>query len=154
MLAVAALAAPLLAARLSKVQAVVYTRLLAVPFILLIAASPSLASVSNVLTVAGAAYVLRIVLSNVSTPIADAFSMEVLDPGERATMVGLRSAVGQSLSAVGSFLGARLMAGGDYVTPFAVMATLYAGGALLYWIWFRPLEQVAPLSVPALAGGK
>ncbi|HEV2012255.1 MAG TPA: MFS transporter [Candidatus Limnocylindria bacterium] len=140
-LALAALVAPFLIRRFTNVQAVVYTRLLAVPFILVIAFSPSLASVSNVLTLAGLAYVLRIVLSNAAGPIADAFAMEILDPGERATMVGLRSAVSQALGAVGGFLGSRLMAGGDFVTPFVVMATLYAAAAILYWFWFRPLES-------------
>ena len=54
--ALAALAAPFLAARMTKVQAVVSTRLLAVPFILLIGLSPNLATVTTVLTLAGAAY--------------------------------------------------------------------------------------------------
>ena len=28
-----------------------------------------------------------------------------------------------------------------YVTPFVVMATLYALSAALFWIWFRPVER-------------
>jgi MFS family permease len=147
-LAIAALSAPFLVARLTKVQAIVYTRLLAVPFILVIGLSPSLATVSTVLTLAGAAYVARIVLANVSGPISEAFSMEILDPAERGTMVGLRSAVGQTVSGIGSFLGARLMAGGDFVTPFALMATLYAVSAIAFWVWFRPLEE-APARLPS-----
>jgi predicted MFS family arabinose efflux permease len=149
-LALAALAAPFLAARMTKVQAVVYTRLLAVPFIVLIALSPNLATVTTVLTIAGVAYVARIVLANAAGPIAEAFSMEILDPGERATMVGLRSTVSQILSGGGAFLGARLMAGGDYVTPFVIMATLYAAGAIAFWVWFRPLERM-PVPSPAVA---
>src|SRR5262249_14379326 len=85
--AVAALAAPFLLARLTKVQAIVGTRLIAVPFILLIGLSPSLATFSTVLTLAGLAYVVRIVLTNSAAPIAEAFAMEILDPGERGTMV-------------------------------------------------------------------
>jgi predicted MFS family arabinose efflux permease len=104
--------------------------------------------VSTVLTLAGAAYVARIVLANVSGPISEAFSMEILDPAERGTMVGLRSAVGQTVSGIGSFLGARLMAGGDFVTPFALMATLYAVSAIAFWVWFRPLEE-APARLPS-----
>ena len=142
-LAAAALAAPFLAARLTNVQAIVGTRLLAIPFILVIGFSPSLATVSNVLTLAGFAYVARIMLSNAAGPIAEAFSMEILDPGERATMVGLRSTVGQGLGAIGSLAGSRLMAGGDFVTPFLVMAALYGAAAVLFWVWFRPLERAA-----------
>jgi len=148
--ALAALGAPFLVARMTKVQAIVGTRLLAVPAILLIGMSPNLATVSTVLTVAGLAYVVRIVLANASAPIAEAFSMEILDPGERGTMVGFRSAAQQILSGGGAFIGSRLMAGGDYVTPFALMATLYGLSAVLFWIWFRPVERGVAQS--ALAG--
>jgi MFS family permease len=141
--ALAALAAPFLAARMTKVQAVVSTRLLAVPFILLIGLSPNLATVTTVLTLAGVAYVIRSVLANAAGPIAEAFAMEILDPGERGTMVGLRSTAQQTLSGLGAFLGARLMAGGDYVTPFLVMGATYAASAVLFWLWFRPVERGA-----------
>ncbi len=143
-LAVAALLAPFLAARMSKVQAIAGTRLLAVPFILVIGLSPNLATVTDVLTLAGAAYVARIVLSNAAGPLGEAFAMEILDPGERSTMVGLRSAAWQVLAAVGGFSGAQLMSGGDFFTPFVAMASLYALGAILFWLWFRPLEQAMP----------
>jgi MFS family permease len=153
-LALAALGAPFLAARMSKVQAIVGTRFLAVPFILLIGMSPGLASVSTILTLAGFAYVARIVLANSAAPILEAFSMEVLDPGERATFVGFRSALSQILSGGGAFIGSRLMAGGDYVTPFALMATLYAMSAIAFWVWFRPLERrVAEPAVAAVPAG-
>lgn len=150
-LAVAALGAPLLAARMTKVQAVVGTRLLTVPFIILLGLSPTLEGATNVLTLAGAAYVLRFVLANVGTPLHDAFAMEILDPGERATMVGARAALGQALGAVGAFAGAQLMAGGDYTTPFMAMAALYAVSAALFWVWFRPLERTLARVEPVLA---
>lgn len=147
--AVAALGAPFLVARMTKVQAIVGTRLIAVPFILLIGMSPNLATVSTVLTFAGLAYVIRIVLANASAPIAEAFAMEILDPGERGTMVGLRSAAAQTLSGLGAFIGSRLMSGGDYVTPFVVMATLYGVSAVLFWVWFRPVERGAAAAMMA-----
>ena len=88
-----------------------------------------------------------------ATTIAEAFSMEILDPGERGTMVGLRSAAQQTLSGLGAFLGARLMAGGDYVTPFLVMAATYAASAVFFWLWFRPIERGAqPTHAIAVAG--
>ena len=124
------------------------------PFILLIALSPTLATVSTVLTLAGFAYVVRIVLANAAGPIAEAFSMEILDPSERGTMVGLRSTAAQTFSGLGAFAGSRLMAGGDYVTPFVLMAGLYAASSVLFWVWFRPLERetLAASAVPAGAG--
>ena len=96
---------------------------------------------------------MRIVLANAAGPIAEAFSMEILDPGERGTMVGLRSAAQQMLSGLGAFLGARLMAGGDYMTPFLVMAATYAASAVFFWLWFRPIERGArPAPAVAVAG--
>lgn len=153
-LALAALAAPFLVARMTKVQAIVGTRLLAVPFILLIGLSPSLSTVTTVLTLAGVAYVIRIVLANAAGPIAEAFSMEILDPGERGTMVGLRSTAQQTLSGIGAFAGSRLMAGGDYVMPFALMAGLYGLSAILFWVWFRPLERATLSAAPAIAAAE
>ncbi len=153
-LALAALAAPFLVARMTKVQAIVGTRLLAVPFILLIGLSPNLATLTTVLTLAGIAYVVRIVLANAAAPIAEAFAMEILDPGERGTMVGLRSTAQQTLAGLGAYAGARLMAGGDYVTPFIVMAGLYGGSAVLFWIWFRPLERDTLRATPAALAGE
>jgi hypothetical protein len=41
------------------------------------------------------------------------------------------------------------MAGGDYVTPFLLMATLYGASAVLFWVWFRPLERAALSTTPA-----
>ncbi len=74
-----------------------------------------------------------------ASPIAEAFSMEILDPGERGAMVGLRSTAQQTLSGLGAFAGSRLMASGDYVTPFVLMAGLYTASTVLFWVWFRPL---------------
>jgi len=68
-------------------------------------------------------------------------------------MVGLRSTAQQILSGVGAFLGARLMAGGDYVTPFLVMGSTYAASAILFWLWFRPVERESqPAAAIAVAG--
>lgn len=148
-LALAALAAPFLAARMTKVQAIVGTRLLAVPFILLIGLSPNISTATTVVALAGVGYVVRTVLANAAGPIAEAFSMEILDPGERGTMVGLRSTAQQTLSGLGAFGGSRLMAAGDYITPFIVMAGLYGISAVLFWVWFRPLEHAGVTTPPA-----
>jgi hypothetical protein len=45
------------------------------------------------------------------------------------------------------------MAGGDYVTPFLVMASTYAASSVLFWLWFRPVERGAQTtSAIAVAG--
>ena len=76
-----------------------------------------------------------------SQPLDDAFNMEVLEPRERATSTGIEIAVGAAVSSGAVWLGARLLASGDYTTPFIIMATFYLVATLIYWRVFRPLEQ-------------
>ena len=50
------------------------------------------------------------------------------------------------LAAVGAYLGASLMAGGDYRTPFIAMAVAYLISTYLFLRWFK---GTAGLSDPA-----
>jgi MFS family permease len=140
-LALGAFLAPFVAERLGKVASVFWTRLAAVPFILLIGLSPDLATPATVMSLAGAAYILRTTLFNLANPVAEAFQMELLHPLERATATGLEATLGRILTAGGGFLGAQLMATGDFRTPFFVMAATYLGSTLLFWAFFRRLER-------------
>ncbi len=140
-LALGAFLAPFVAERLGKVASVFWTRLAAVPFILLIGLSPDLATPATVVSLAGFAYILRTTLFNLANPVAEAFQMELLHPLERATATGLEATLGRIMTAVGGFLGAQLMAMGDFRTPFFVMAALYLGGTLLFWAFFRGMER-------------
>ncbi|MFQ5944829.1 MAG: MFS transporter [Anaerolineae bacterium] len=149
-LALASLLAPFLAERLGKVPSVFTTRLASVPFILLIAASPELSqnAFEVGLTVAGFAFIARTTLMNMSAPVEEAFAMEILDPRERATQVGIEGAVASILLAAGGFLGARMMAGGDFQTPFLIMAACYLASTLLFFTFFRGLDRPSAETEP------
>ena len=136
-LALGAFLAPFVSERLGKVPSVFFTRMASVPFILLIGLAPELAAPTAVMSIAGLAYVLRTTLFNMSGPVAEAFSMEILHPSERATATGLEATAGRILQAAGGYLGALLMAGGDYRTPFFVMSVMYLMSTLLFWGFFR-----------------
>ncbi len=140
-LALATLLIPFAAARWGKVTTVFASRFLAVPFVLLIGFAPSLAEPAAVVSLAGAAYALRTTLFNMADPVYEAFSMELLHPGERATATGFQAALGQGAVALSGFLGARLMGLGDFRTPFFVMAFLYLASTLLFWVLFKPYER-------------
>lgn len=143
-LAIAALLSPFVVERLGKVRAVFYTRLLSVPFILVMAfASEVGADVGalSVLSVAGMAYVARTMFMNMSNPAASAFSMETLDPGERATFIGCSTAAYGVLTGLGGLLGSRMMDAGDFRTPFLIMSAMYLLSTALYWVFFRKLEE-------------
>jgi MFS family permease len=141
-LVVGAFLAPIVAARLGKVRSVVLTRMASIPFILLIGFSPDVAGAfGSVFTIAGLAYIARITFFNMASPVRSAFAMEVLDPGERGTQVGIEMALASALSGLSSYVGARLMDMGDYSTPFIVMAGCYFIGTLMFWQFFAGREQ-------------
>lgn len=151
-LVVGSFLAPFMAARLGKVKSVALTRLASIPFILLIAFSPDVGGlVGSVLTVAGLAYIARITLMNMASPVRSAFGMEILDPGERGTQVGIQLALSSALSGVASYLGARLMNAGDFRTPFVLMAGCYLIATALFWQFFAGRERELALA-PAAAG--
>ena len=152
-LVVGSFLAPLLAARLGKVKSIALTRLASIPFILLIAFSSDVGSAfGSVLTVAGLAYIARITLMNMAGPVRSAFGMEILDPAERGTQVGIQLAVSSALSGAASYFGARLMDAGDFRTPFFIMAGCYLLATALFWQFFAGRErQLAPVGVAAEA---
>jgi MFS family permease len=148
--ALGALLAPFVAARFGKVRGVTLARLLAVPFVLALAFSPEGASdMALSLSLVGALVALRATLSTLAAPIAEAFAMEVLDPSERATMVGLESAAASLLRAGAAMLGSTWMAGGDFRSPFVLAALCYLASTALFWLFFHRMD--APAAAPSAA---
>jgi MFS family permease len=140
-LAVATIFVPLLAARMLKVDAIVLTRILSIPFVLAMGLLPFLFNEGMLLLVlSGAAYVGRVGIFRLTSPLDDAFNMSVLDAKERATNTGLEMAVGGAVSAVAIWFGSRMLDRGDFTTPFLVMATAIGISSLIYWNVFRDLE--------------
>lgn len=136
-LAIGAFLAPFVVAKLGEVAAIYWTRFIAIPFILLIGFAPELATPETVVSLAGLAWVLRTTLFNMSNPVMDSFSMGQLQPSERATYVGISSMFSSAMAAVGAYLGASMMGGGDFRTPFIVMAVTYLISTYLFLRWFR-----------------
>ena len=130
---IAILAAPLLGERYGKVRATTLTRLLSVPLLLTIA-------LTNNLWVASMAAWFRSALMNMSMPLVSSFTMEILDPKERATMSSALSmtwTLGWGLSAR---LGGYLMKTYAYNLPYFFTALLYVVSALAFYYFFAPRE--------------
>ena len=124
-----------------KVDAITVTRLLAMPFVLAMGLLPFLFNEGMLLLVlSGAAYVGRVGIFRLTSPLDDAFNMSVLDAKERATNTGLEIAAGGAVSAVAIWFGSRMLNSGDFSTPFFIMASSIAISSLIYWRVFRPLE--------------
>jgi MFS family permease len=159
-LALATLLTPLLVIRLLRVDAILVTRLTSVPFVVGMGVWPLIVGEGQVLTLLVAfSYVGRISAFRMSSPLDDAFNMDVLDARERATNTGIEIAVGGAISAGAIFLGSRMLDGGDFMTPFLIMAAAYLLSTLIYWRVFRPLDEEislaseAELQPVAVAGG-
>ncbi|MEP7199709.1 MAG: hypothetical protein ABI874_07825, partial [Chloroflexota bacterium] len=159
-LSFAALASPLVAQRMGKVRSVFALRMLSVPFVVILAFAPHtdihyiasfLSNVGTALSLATLAYVGRTVLYNMSTPIFSAFSMEQLDPGERGATIGIQAAVASLAAAIGGYFGGQWMALHDFQTPLLLMAGLYFTSTMLFWLFFRGVEQPAPQMATAAA---
>jgi MFS family permease len=145
-LAIAALLSPFVVEKLGKVRTVFYTRLLSIPFIVVMAFIPNVSNELNalsVLSVVGLAYVARTMFMNMSNPAYSALSMETLAPGERATFIGFSAATAGVLTGLGGLVGSQLMNAGDFRTPFLIMSAMYLLSATFYWVFFRDLERIS-----------
>ena len=149
-LAVATLGIPLITARMAKVDGVVLTRFLSLPFLVAMAAFPMFLGDGTFLLLAlvSMAYVGRNTLFGVSYPMDEAFNMEVLDPRERASGTGIEIAAGGAVSALAIIVGSRLVDSGDYTSPFLIMAVCVALSTLIYWQVFRPVEAASGRQAP------
>ncbi len=154
-LAVGSFLAPLLVARLGKVSTIFTARMFSVPFILMLAFAGRVGETHGVtLLLATIAFTARNALMNMSGPVHEAFSMELLDPSERGSYVGLDTSIGSILNGVASLVGGFLMAQGDFLTPFLIMAVFYFTSNLLFLRLFRPLDRRISAVTQVPAGGQ
>lgn len=136
-LAIGALFAPFVAARMSKVNAVVVTRLASIPFIVVLAWVMNARLGGWIFPLVVIAWAGRTAIFNISAPIESAFNMEILTLRERATLAGFDAGVFSGMSALGAFISSRLIGAGRFGLPFAGMAILYLLSTVLFWRFFR-----------------
>lgn len=139
-IAIGALFAPAVAARMGKVRAVVASRAASIPFMLVLAWAISSKGPTLSVTIAMIAWAARTAVVSVSGPLESAFNMQILTLRERATLAGLDVAVFSGMGALGALISSRLIASGNYSVPFIGMACLYAISTSLFWVFFRGYE--------------
>ena len=128
--AAAALAAPALARRFGKLRTAVAAELLSLPFLVTLGGERHL-------PIAVGAFWLRAMFMQASTPLLQAFVMEVLPPGLRARSSSLNNMLwnmGWAVSA--TFAGTILERFGNAV-PFYCTAALYLIAAVTFYLAFR-----------------
>lgn len=130
---VATLYGPKLAERFGKVRAVVFTQLASLVFMMLIGFGPGL-------FVAGLSFLLRGALMNLGGPLYQAFSMEQVPDGERATLNSAQTLVWEIGWTVGPALSGFVQQRYGFAPLFLATTAFYAVAALMTFAFFRNAE--------------
>jgi MFS family permease len=129
---------PRLAARFGQITSVVLVQGASIPFLVVLGFSPVLWTVILAMAV-------RNSLMNAGNPIFNAFAMEQVSPGERATLSAAMSVLWQVGWVIGGTWYAALQAvlgfDGGYTVNFVTIIALYSTATALYWLWFRDVDR-------------
>ena len=138
---------PAIARRFGRIGSIVLVQSASIPFLVVLGFSPMLWSVVIALAV-------RNSLMNAGSPIFDAFAMERVSAGERATLSALMTllwALGWTVAPLYyGTLQATLGFTGGYAVDFVTIIVLYSIATSLLWRWFRGTDH-EPREVPASA---
>lgn len=133
--------APALADRFGKIQVVVVTQGLSIPFLIMLGFSPWF-------WMAALAYYIRLALMNMSNPVYQTFVMEHVEPGARATVASLVSMSWSFGWAFSPTISGWLQVKYGFGPPFAGTILLYTLAVFLYWKFFWH-NQANPATLPA-----
>ncbi|MBK6645839.1 MAG: MFS transporter [Anaerolineales bacterium] len=137
------LAAPPLAERTGKIQLVVISQALSIPFLILLGFSP-------IFWVGAATYYIRLALMNMSSPVYQAFVMEHVEPSGRATVASLTSMAWNFGWAFSPTISGWLQVKYGFGPPFIGTIILYTISVFMYWTFFWR-GKVAPAQAPVAA---
>lgn len=133
------LAAPPLADRLGKIQIVVITQGLSIPFLVILGFSP-------LFWVSAMAFYIRVALMNMSSPVYQTFVMEQVEPSSRAMVASLVSMSWNFGWAVSPTISGILQVRYGFGPPFIGTIILYILSVFLYWLfWWRRSAPGAPI---------
>lgn len=137
------LIAPPLADRVGKIQLVVITQALSIPFLILLGFSP-------IFWVGAATYYIRLALMNMSSPVYQTFVMEHVEPSARATVASLTSMAWNFGWAFSPTISGWLQVRYGFTPPFIGTITLYTISVFMYWVFFwRGKADPVPAPAPA-----
>jgi predicted MFS family arabinose efflux permease len=144
---------PFLASRIGKVRSAVISKVLAAPFLMLMAFTRSI-------VVAAGAYVAYMFFINMAGPATTSFQMERIKPEEQGFAVGMMMTGSYVAVSASTYVSGLLIAGGDYLTPFIGTGAFYLITAALLYYYFKdaegdfrapspiPMAAYTPVSVP------
>jgi MFS family permease len=123
------LIAPPLADRVGKIQLVVITQALSIPFLIILGFSPWF-------WLATSAYYIRVALMNMSSPVYQTFVMEHVEPSARATVASLVNMAWNFGWAFSPSISGWLQLRYGFDAAFAGTIVLYIISTFLYWAYF------------------
>jgi MFS family permease len=138
------LLAPPLAGRMGKIQLVVITQGLSIPFLILLGFSP-------LFWVSALAYYIRVALMNMSSPVYQTFVMEKVDASSRAMVASLVSMAWNFGWVISPMISGSLQVKYGFGPPFLGTIILYTVSVFLYWyFWWRKNESSQPVMAEAM----
>ena len=136
------LIAPPLADRMGKIQLVVVTQALSIPFLIILGFSP-------IFWMSTIAYYIRLALMNMSGPVYQTFVMEHVEPSARATVASLVSMAWNFGWALSPTVSGYLQVEYGFGPSFLGTIILYTISTIMYWAFFlRGKEIQKPAPVP------
>ena len=135
--------APPIADRMGKIQLVVITQGLSIPFLAMLGFAPWF-------WLSGTAYYVRIALMNMSGPVYQTFVMEKVEPEARATVASLVSMANSFGWAFSPSISGWLQVKYGFGPVFICVLVLYTLAVYLYWKFFWS-EKPAPVPIRAPA---
>jgi len=130
------LIAPPLAERMGKMQLVVFTQGLSIPFLVILGFSPWF-------WMSAMAYYTRLSLMNMSTPIYQTFVMEQVEASSRAMVASLVSMAWSFGWAFSPAISGWLQVNYGFAPAFIGTITLYSISVFLYWAFFLRKKEAA-----------
>lgn len=130
---------PPLADRMGKIQFVVITQLLSIPFLLLLGFSPWF-------WLSAAAFYVRLALMNMGGPVYNAYVMEHVDPTSRATVASLVSMAWNFGWAFSPSISGWMQVNYGFNPVFLSVIVLYSISTFFYWQFFwssKPRSSVS-----------
>ena len=136
------LIAPPLAERMGKIQLVVITQALSIPFLIILGFSP-------VFWMSALAYYVRLALMNMSSPVYQTFVMEHVEPSARATVASLVSMAWNFGWAFSPAVSGWLQVNYGFGPPFLGTIFLYTISIFMYWAFFwRGTKNPQSIPIP------
>jgi len=121
--------APAFADRFGKIQVVVFSQALSIPFLIMLGFSP-------LFELSALAYFIRLTLMNMSSPVYQTFVMEQVDADSRAMVASLNSMVNSFGRAFSPVVSGWMQVNYGFGPPFIGTITMYVIAIGMYYFFF------------------